>query len=141
MKLVRGLMLALLLAGASLAVQAAEGVKVVYHLSEGVEQATRAINNMRNHLDAAPDTKIVVVAHGPGIDFLLEGAQDTKGRPFSAGIGELAGRGVEFRVCNNTLTARKISKDRVALEATIVPSGVAEIARLQAREGFAYIHP
>ena len=141
MKLLRGLMLALVLAGASLAAQAAEGVKVVYHLSEGIEQATRAINNIRNHLEAAPDTKIVVVAHGRGIDFLLEGAQDAKGRPFSAGIGELAGRGVEFRVCNNTLTARDIPRERVVLEATVVPSGVAEVARLQAREGFAYLHP
>jgi intracellular sulfur oxidation DsrE/DsrF family protein len=56
-------------------------------------------------------------------------------------IGELAGRGVEFRVCNNSLTARDISKDKVAMEAKIVPSGVAEVARLQAKEGFVYIHP
>ena len=141
MKMLRALTLAMVLAGASLVAQAAEGVKVVYHLSEGIEQATRAIGNMRNHLNAAPDTKIVVVAHGPGIDFLLEGAQDARGRPFSGGIGELAGRGVEFRVCGNTLTAREIPRERVVLEATVVPSGVAEVARLQAQEGFAYLHP
>jgi hypothetical protein len=39
-------------------------------------------------------------------------------------------------VCNNTLTSRKIDPNRVAMEAKIVPSGVAEVARLQAREGF-----
>lgn len=141
MKILRGVMVSLMLAGASLAVQAAEAIKVVYDLGEGVDQAGRAINNIRNHLNAAPDTKIVVVAHGRGIDFLLEGAQDAKGRSFAGGIGELAGRGVEFQVCNNTLESRSLSKDKVAMEATVVPSGVAEVARLQAREGFVYIHP
>ncbi|MBI5259218.1 MAG: DsrE family protein [Burkholderiales bacterium] len=118
-----------------------EGVKVVYHLTEGVAQAARAIGNIRNHLAAEPKTKIVVVTHGAGIDFLLDGAADTQGRAFSGAIGDLASKGIEFRVCNNTLTGRNIAKDRVAMEATVVPSGVAEVARLQAREGFAYLRP
>ena len=46
-------------------------VKVVYHMSEGIPQASRAINNIRNHLAADPTAKIVVVTHGLGIDFLL----------------------------------------------------------------------
>ncbi|MDO8717489.1 MAG: DsrE family protein [Polaromonas sp.] len=125
-----------------LAVSLAWGqVKVVYHLSEGVPQASRAIGNIRNHLAADPTTKIVVVSHGAGIDFLLDGATDAKGQSFVGGIGELAGRGVEFRVCNNTLVSRNISKDKVAMEAKIVPSGVAEVARLQAKEGFVYLRP
>ena len=33
---------------------------------------------MRNQLDVAPDTKIAVVAHADGVDFLLEGARDPK---------------------------------------------------------------
>jgi intracellular sulfur oxidation DsrE/DsrF family protein len=116
-------------------------VKVVYHLSEGIPQAARSIANIRNHLTADPTVKIVVVTHGPDIDFLLDGAKNPKGQPFSGDIGELAGRGVEFRVCNNTLITRDISKDKVAMEAQIVPSGVAEVARLQAKEGFVYLHP
>lgn len=116
-------------------------VKVVYHLSDGVAQATRAMGNIRNHLNADPTVKIVVVAHGPGIDFLLDGAQTTSQQPFAGAIGELAGRGVEFRVCNNTLTARNISRDKVAMEAKVVPSGVAEVANLQAREQFVYLRP
>lgn len=85
--------------------------------------------------------KIVVITHGPGIDFLLDGAVNPKGQPYAGDIADLVGRGVEFRVCNNTLEARSISKDKVAMEAQIVPSGVAEVARLQAKEGFVYIHP
>ncbi len=116
-------------------------VKVVYHLLEGQAQSSRAMNNIRNHLDADPGAKIVVVTHGPGIDFLLEGAQDAQGRPFAGAIGELANRGVQFRVCNNTLVVRGIAKEKVVLEASVVPSGVAEVARLQAREGHAYLRP
>jgi intracellular sulfur oxidation DsrE/DsrF family protein len=130
-----------LLAGMLAASLAWGQVKVVYHLSEGTAQAARSINNIRNHLTAEPTAKIVVVTHGPGIDFLLEGAVNPRGQSFVGDIGELAGRGVEFRVCNNTLTTRDISKDKVAMEAKIVPSGVAEVARLQAKEGFVYIHP
>jgi len=48
---------------------------------------------------------------------------------------------VQFRVCNNTLKARGLGKEKVLPEATIVPSGVAEISRLQALEGYAYIKP
>lgn len=125
----------------SLTVHAEDGIKVVYHLNEGVQQASRAIGNIRNHLNADPGTRIVVVAHGPGIDFLLEGAEDAQGRVFSGPIGELAARGVEFRVCNNTLVSRRIPKERVVMEAKVVPSGVAEVARLQAKEQFVYLRP
>ncbi|MEJ6002219.1 DsrE family protein [Paucibacter sp. AS307] len=123
------------------AVAADAAIKTVYHLSEGVAQAARAVGNIRNHLAADPTAKIVVVTHGAGIDFLLDGASTPQGQPFAGAIGDLAGQGVEFRVCNNTLVARNISPDRVAMEAKVVPSGVAEVAKLQAREGYAYLHP
>jgi hypothetical protein len=123
------------------AAQAQEAIKVVYHMSEGIPQASRAIGNIRNHLAADPTTKIVVVTHGLGIDFLLDGATNQMDQPFAGAIGELAARGVDFRVCNNTLVSRKIDPAKVAMEAKIVPSGVAEVARLQAREGFVYLRP
>lgn len=125
----------------SVAALAADGVKVVYHVNEGVQQASRAIGNIRNHLSADPTAKIVVVTHGPGIDFLLDGAENMAGAKFSGAIGELASKGVEFRVCNNTLVSRKIPKDQVVMEAKVVPSGVAEVATLQAREHYVYLRP
>lgn len=129
------------LVGLCLSVTAWSQVKVVYHLSEGVPQASRAIGNIRSHLTAEPDTKIIVVAHGLGIDFLLDGATNQMDQSFTGAIGELAGRGVEFRVCHNTLVSRRIAKERVAMEAVIVPSGVAEVARLQAKEAYVYLRP
>jgi intracellular sulfur oxidation DsrE/DsrF family protein len=119
----------------------AQAIKVVYHVNTGIESASAALGNVRNHLAADPSAKITVVTHGPGIDFLLEGAKDSKGREFSGLVGDLAGKGVQFRVCNNTLVSRNIDPDKVVMEAKIVPSGVAEVARLQAKEGFVYLKP
>ena len=116
-------------------------IKVVYHLSEGIPQASRAIGNIRNHLSADPTAKIVVVTHGLGIDFLLEGATNQMDQPFSGSVSDLVSKGVEFRVCNNTLVARKISKDKLLMETKVVPSGVAEVAKLQANEKYVYLRP
>jgi intracellular sulfur oxidation DsrE/DsrF family protein len=98
-----------------------------------VEQASRALNNIKTHLAADRTATIVVVTHGPGIDFLLEDARTPAGAPFSNVVDELVLQGVEFRVCRNTLETRTIDPARVVPDGKIVDSGVAEIARLQAR--------
>jgi intracellular sulfur oxidation DsrE/DsrF family protein len=116
-------------------------IKVVYHLSEGIPQASRAMGNIRNHLNADPKVKIVVVSHGQGIDFLLDGATNQNNQAFAGSVSELVSKGVEFRVCNNTLVSRKISPDKLLMEAKVVSSGVAEVAKLQANESFVYLRP
>lgn len=121
--------------------QASQPVKAVYHLTTGIETAAAALNNIQNHLNADPKARIVVVTNGPGIDFMIQDAKDSRGREFSSTVSTLAGRGVEFRVCNNTLVTRNISPDKLLMEGKVVPSGVAEAAKLQAREGFVYIKP
>jgi len=134
-------LMALCLAAAAPSHAADDVIKTVYHMSEGIPQASRAINNIRNHLAADPKAKIVVVAHGLGIDFLLQGATNQMEQPFAGSIADLAAKGVEFRVCNNTLVSRKIDPAQVVMEGKVVPSGVAEVAKLQAREGFVYLRP
>ncbi len=113
--------------------------KVVYHITDSAV-ARMALRNAENHLQASPGVKIVFVAHGKGIDFLLNDAHDDKG-PYEPQIAGLKEKGVEFRACHNTLQGRKLSDDAVILEAQVVPSGVAEVVHLQAREGFAYLKP
>ena len=63
----------LLICGAALAQD-----KVVYHIDNAEAQATKGLRNIRNHLDVAPETKIVVVTHADGVDFLMDGAKDNK---------------------------------------------------------------
>lgn len=122
-------------------VVSAQDVKAVYHITTDIETASAALNNIKNHLDDDPKAKIVVVTNGAGIDFLLQDAKDSRGREFSSAVSTLADRGVEFRVCGNTLTSRSISPSSLLFESKIVPSGVSEAAKLQAREGFVYIKP
>lgn len=129
---------ALLLTTAPLAANAAEE-KVVYHVNDSAN-ARVAMNNVNNHLNASPDAKIVVVTHGKGIDFLLNEAKDDKGE-YAPMVSGLKAKGVDFRVCNNTLKARKLEASAVIPEANIVPSGVAEIGKLQSQEGYVYLKP
>jgi len=130
-------------AGIAMTALAAVGdpVKVVYHMNEGVDHAPQMLRNIRNHLNADPKAKIVVVAHAAGIDFLLRDAKDRNGNPFEVTVQDLVSRGVEFRACEYTLRSRNIDPKNVIEEAKLVPSGVAEVARLQAQEGFVYLKP
>ena len=57
-------------AASDTAAEAAAQINVVYHINDSDEQTLRGLRSMRNHLDVAPNTQIVVVAHGDGIDFL-----------------------------------------------------------------------
>jgi len=122
------------------AAAATEPIRVVYHINES-DKARGLIGNVFNHLRDDPMAKIVVVAHGGGIDFLLKDAVDRNGSPYVAALAELSRQGVSFRVCRNTLTARQLPDSAVASEAKVVQAGVAEIARLQAREGYVYVKP
>ncbi|MBI5938542.1 MAG: DsrE family protein [Betaproteobacteria bacterium] len=114
--------------------------KVLYHVNDSAN-AGAAMQNINNHLNASPKAEIVVVTHGKGIDFLLEGAQDAQGNPYDARVQALKAKGVQFAVCNNTLKGRKIDPKSVLPEAKIVPSGVAELGKLQAKSGFVYVKP
>ena len=114
--------------------------KVVFHLDETIN-ARWAMMLANSYLDDSPKTKIVIVAYGPGVDFLLHDAEDGRGNPYDPAVINLVEKGVEFRVCAGTLSARSIAKEDVLDVAKIVPSGVSEIVRLQINEGFAYLKP
>lgn len=116
-------------------------VKVVYHFSGGLEQASDGLRNIRNHLAADPSAHIVVVALGDGVTFLIAGTLDNKGKAYAPLVTALAGKGVQFRVCETTLTNRSIDPKSILPETSPVRSGVAEIARLQTQEGYAYLKP
>jgi uncharacterized protein len=117
--------------------------KVVYHIDDAASQATKGLRNIRNHLDVAPDTKIAVVTHANGVDFLMDGAKDAKNPDidYASLVSALKARGVTFEVCEITLKNRNLKKDQFNLDATFTPSGVVRIGQLQSREKYAYIKP
>lgn len=117
--------------------------KVVYHFDNSEQQATKGLRNIRNHLDVAPDTQIVVVAHAEGVDFLLEGARDRRNADIDYGalVSALKARGVRFEICEITLRNRGLRKDQFTMDAEFTPSGVVRVAQLQLRERHAYIKP
>ena len=120
--------------------------KVVYHINgDGGENGAGykpALNNITNHINAvgAQNLDLRVVMHGDGLGLLQTAVDNQQLQGIIAG---LKNQGVRFLVCNNTLTGRDIDAETDLFDVwpeDIVPSGVAELGRLQG-EGFAYIKP
>ncbi len=141
MRILVALLLAALIPVAAAQQKADAPVRVVYHFSEGQAQASRGLEYLRNQLEADPKAQIVVVAHALGVDFLMKGAKTARGNPFQDAIEDLDLQGVKFRVCEITLRERGLKREQFLPLVEFVPSGVAEIARLQSREGYAYLKP
>jgi intracellular sulfur oxidation DsrE/DsrF family protein len=129
-----------LLLGTAPAIADSHPEKVVYHVNDAAN-ATAALRNIGNHLEVNPKAKIVVVTHAQGVDFLMEGARDKNGNPYNVQVETLAAQGVTFDVCEITLRNRKLDRKQFIPESVFVPSGVAELAKLQSRGGYAYIKP
>jgi uncharacterized protein len=134
---------ALLVLGLSTTGAALAQDRVVYHIDDASTQATKAMRNIRNHLDTAPDTRVIVVTHADGVDFLFEGAQDKNNKNIDYGslVSALKARGVRFEVCEITLQNRNLKRDQFTMDAEFTTSGVVRITQLQAKENFAYIKP
>jgi uncharacterized protein len=125
---------------ATTACAAAAQDKVVYHIDNAAAQGLKGLRNIRNHLDTEPTTRITVVTHADGVDFLMEGAKDANGSPFAGPVSALVARGVRFEICEITLKNRNLKREQFIQEAEFTPSGVARIAKLQLA-GQAYIKP
>jgi intracellular sulfur oxidation DsrE/DsrF family protein len=117
--------------------------KVVYHNNGSSEPDyyKHFLANVRNHINAVgrDNIELVVVGHGNGLQLLSDAETDPA---LAEKIDALRADGVRFLICANTLRSRNITLDELygAKDEDVVPSGVAEIARLE-QEGFAYLHP
>ncbi|MGD2054129.1 MAG: DsrE family protein [Gammaproteobacteria bacterium] len=129
--------------------------KVVYHINyDDPKKQAGALRNIQNHINAVgkDNIDIKVVLHGNGLALLLEPDSLEKLTKFkhanatptmAAKIDGLKNQGVAFNVCANTVRGRKVDMDTDLYnvdESDIVPSGVAEVAKLQ-QEGYVYIKP
>lgn len=111
-----------------------EKLKVVFQLTSSDTLVHKAmIKQLTNFLNAAPNSKLEVVCHNNGINFL--NAETTLQ---ANKIKELSEKGVDFVACNNTLTERKIPKEKLLPQSRIVPAGVVEIVQKQNKK-WAYI--
>ncbi|HRI27255.1 MAG TPA: DsrE family protein [Chitinophagales bacterium] len=108
--------------------------KIVFQLvSEDTLAHKGLVRQITNTLNAAPNSKIEVVCHGPGINLLVEG-KTTQAKK----IKELTEQGVLFVACENTLKERKVEKSQILKVAGFVPAGIVEIVKKQ-NKGWAYI--
>ena len=136
--------------------------KVVYHFNtDNCKITNGGLRNIGNHYKALGNdgTKLAVVAvfHGGGVSTLFSAKGTTttkKGKVLKVGcnpkltksiqskIATLKGMGARFNVCKNTLVGRQIKLSRLydVSKDDIVPSGVAELTKLQLK-GFTYIKP
>lgn len=138
--LLKNLLVSIVFASACATAHAQDGA--VYHVNDAAAQALSALRNVRNHLDVAPTTKIVVVTHAQGIDFLMEGAKDEKSKTdYAPLVSALKARGVKFEICEITLKNRNLKKEQFIQEADYTPSGVVRIATLQSRDRYGYVKP
>ena len=132
-----------------------EKQKVVYHINyDNPKAQAGALRNIQNHINAvgAENLDLKVVLHGNGLAMLVDPAalehlgkfkHANANEEMTAKIAGLKSQGVSFNVCNNTVRGRKvdIANDLYDVsEKDIVPSGVAEVARLQ-QLGYSYIKP
>jgi intracellular sulfur oxidation DsrE/DsrF family protein len=116
-----------------------DGPKVVFQINDAAN-ASAVLRFVTNYLVSEPTAQITVVGYMTGIDFMLADAKDARDNPYELQLQALAERGVQFKVCNNTLKSRNLEATVVAKQASVVPSAVNEIIRLQTREGYAYFH-
>jgi len=137
------LAMAFFIAGPTFANTSYTKQKVVYHVNYfDVKRSIGAMRNAQNHINALGqgNHEIRFVLHGNGVELLGKVAQES---PDAADrIDSLRSQGVKFNICANTLKGRKIALDDLhfAEEDDIVPSGVAEIGKLQ-QDGFVYLRP
>lgn len=129
--------------------------KVVYHINyDNPKQQAGALRNIQNHINAVGADKLdlKVVLHGNGLALLIvpdalehlpKFKHGNANDSMAARISGLKDQGVGFQVCANTVKGRKVDIENDLYDvstADIVPSGVAELAKLQG-EGYVYIKP
>lgn len=109
--------------------------KVVFQMNSNNPESQKAlINNIQNiKKEWGADVAIEVVAHGPGLEFLM-----TKKSAVAEGVSQLIKNGVVFVACENTMTKKKITIEDLIENVGTVPSGIGEII-IKQEQAWSYI--
>ena len=108
--------------------------KIVFQLTTDDTLTHKTLmKQLNNIISVAPDTKIEVVCHGPGLGMLVIGKTIVQEK-----IQLLKTKGVSFLACEFSMKERNISREKIIPEAGTVPAGIIEIVSRQ-EQGWSYI--
>lgn len=106
---------------------------VVFQLSNNDTFVQKSlIRQLNDVIESMRGITIEVVAHGYGIDLLLDGS------PFRGHLADLGKRGITFLVCEDSIRREKVDRSQLLNFATVIPAGLAHIIQRQS-EGWCYI--
>jgi intracellular sulfur oxidation DsrE/DsrF family protein len=112
--------------------------RVVFHIDEGtIARANMVLHNIQNLIDdlGQDEVEIALVANGEGVKALLRSPNVHKRQ-----IDKLAGQGVQFLACENSMRFLGLREKDMLEPIQMVPAGVSELTKKQA-DGWAYIRP
>lgn len=108
--------------------------KIVFQLSTNDTLAHKALmKQIKNITSVAPDTKIEVVCHGPGLEILVIGKTTVQEK-----IALFTDKGIDFLACEFSMSERNVSKEKIIPQAKYVKAGIIEIVSKQ-EQGWSYI--
>lgn len=108
--------------------------KIVFQLSTEDTLAHKALmKQLSNITSVAPDTKIEVVCHGPGLVMLMNGKTTVLPK-----LEELVNKDISFVAYEFSMKERKVSKEQIIPLAGYVTAGIIEIVSKQ-EQGWSYI--
>lgn len=104
-------------------------MRTAFHVTSGdPDEQARALRSVSNSLsdDTLEERTVAVVAHRAAVRMLARGS------PNDARVETLAREGVGFKACSNSVANAGIDPSHLFDPVDVVPSGVGELARLQA---------
>ena len=109
--------------------------KIIFQLASGDSLVWKGLINNIKHIKEGwgDDVQMAVVAHGPGIEFLMK-EKTTEQKA----ITKYTALGIEFIACENTMKNKKITKEAIISEATYVVMGIGEVV-IRQEKGWSYI--
>jgi hypothetical protein len=108
--------------------------KIIFQITTEDTPAQKALmKQLNNILTLAPDTKLEVVCHGPGLNMLVSGKTIVQDK-----IQQMKKKGVEFVACEFSMSEINVSKDKIISDAGFVKGGIIEIVTKQ-EEDWSYI--
>ncbi len=112
-------------------------LKAIFHIDESAKWKL-LLQNVQNLMQAAGPSpiRIEVLANAEAV----KDHQTLAPSPGLDKMRQLAGGGVVFAACNNSLRGFKIDPQQLPSFVQVVPAGVLELVQRQA-DGYAYIKP